>query len=90
MLPQPLSPLLPLIDANEILMMQRQPACGSSASLGGGGRREGGREGGWEGGARQQGLDTSSSITASHSFLALPNHRGSLGQGLSSLGLLCL
>lgn len=44
MLLQPLSLLLPLIDADEILMMQR-PACGSPASL----------EGGWWGGREGRG-----------------------------------
>lgn len=71
-LPQLLSPLLPLIDADEILMMQRRQACGSPASLGAG--RERGR-----GGRRPAaGLDTSLSITVLHSFTALPTHRGSL------------
>lgn len=83
MLPQLLSPLLPLIDAGEILMMQRRRACGSPASLGAGRAR--GREG--EAGSR------SGHILIHHcpSFIHCPAHpQRQPAQGLSGLGLLCL
>lgn len=106
MLPQLLSLLLPLIAANEIMMMQRQLMGAQPAQGWGRGRREGG--------SRlaapsprvpepllaqpsppvpwrgHRGPDTSLSITALHSFATLRTHKGSLDWVLPGLGLLYL